>query len=73
MDVFEAVDSRIACRWFLDKPIDPNMVRNLIAGAARAASFSLSKWTSFDIRCRTTRESEKQMSNPILHSGTYIC
>ena len=20
MDVFEAVDSRIACRWFLDRP-----------------------------------------------------
>ena len=20
MDVFEAVDSRISCRWFLDKP-----------------------------------------------------
>ena len=38
MDVFEAVDSRIACRWFLDTPVDPNIVRNLIAGAARAAS-----------------------------------
>ena len=22
MDVFEAVDSRITCRWFLDKPVD---------------------------------------------------
>src|SRR5258708_1336393 len=38
MDVFEAVDSRIACRRFLDMPVDPNIVRNLIAGAARAAS-----------------------------------
>jgi len=38
MDVFEAVDSRISCRWFLDKPVDPAIVRDLIARAARAAS-----------------------------------
>ena len=38
MDVFEAVDSRISCRWFLDKPVDPQTVRDLIARAARAAS-----------------------------------
>jgi nitroreductase len=38
MDVFEAVDSRIACRWFLDKPVDAKIVRDLIARAARAAS-----------------------------------
>jgi len=38
MDVFEAVDSRISCRWFLDKPVAPDMVRALIVRAARAAS-----------------------------------
>jgi nitroreductase len=38
MDVFEAVDSRISCRWFLDKPVDAAIVRDLIARAARAAS-----------------------------------
>lgn len=38
MDVFEAVNSRIACRWFLDTPVEPDIVRNLIEGAARAAS-----------------------------------
>jgi len=38
MDVFEAVDSRISCRWFLDKAVDPNVVRDLIGRAARAAS-----------------------------------
>ena len=38
MDVFEAVDSRISCRWFLDKAVDPKIVRELIAKAARAAS-----------------------------------
>lgn len=38
MDVFSAVDSRIACRWFIDKPVDPKIVRDLIERAARAAS-----------------------------------
>jgi nitroreductase len=38
MDVFAAVESRISCRWFLDKPVDPHIVRELIARAARAAS-----------------------------------
>ena len=38
MDVFEAVDSRISCRWFLDTPVDRTIVRDLIAKAARAAS-----------------------------------
>src|ERR1700731_787044 len=38
MDVFEAVESRIACHWFLDKPVDATIVRDLIARAARAAS-----------------------------------
>jgi nitroreductase len=38
MDVFEAVDSRISCRWFLDKPVDRKIVRALIEKAARAAS-----------------------------------
>ena len=39
MDVkFEAVDSCIACRWFLDKPVDPDIIRDLIDRAARAAS-----------------------------------
>jgi nitroreductase len=38
MDVFEAVDSRISCRWFLDKPVDPTIVKELIVKAQRAAS-----------------------------------
>lgn len=38
MDVFEAIESRIACRWFLDRPVDQTIVRNLVAQAARAAS-----------------------------------
>ena len=38
MDVFEAVESRLSCRWFLDKPVDPDILRDLIERAARAAS-----------------------------------
>lgn len=38
MDVFAAVDSRIACRWFLDKPVDPGILRDILQRAARAAS-----------------------------------
>jgi nitroreductase len=38
MDVFEAVESRLSCRWFLNKPVDPKILRDLIDRAARAAS-----------------------------------
>jgi nitroreductase len=48
MDVFEAVDSRISCRWFLDKPVDQKIVRELIEKAARAASGgNLQPWRVF--------------------------
>ncbi len=38
MDVFEAVNSRFSCRGFLDRPVDPQVLRELITRAARAAS-----------------------------------
>src|ERR1051326_8431636 len=38
MDVLGAVDPRISCRWFLDRPVEQTIVRELIAKAARAAS-----------------------------------
>jgi nitroreductase len=48
MDVFEAVDSRIACRAFLDKPVDLNVVKELIIGAQRAASGgNLQSWNVY--------------------------
>ena len=50
MDVFEAINSRIACRQFLEKPVDPNIVRKLIEGAARAASSSnLQPWNVYAV------------------------
>src|ERR1700748_1153978 len=48
MDVFEAVDSRIACRAFFDKPVDLDIVKELIAKAARAASGgNLQSWNVY--------------------------
>src|SRR4051794_33383703 len=48
MDVFEAVDSRIACRQFFDKPVDPEIVKDLLARAARAASGgNLQSWNIY--------------------------
>jgi len=48
MDVFEAVASRIACRWFLDKPVDPKIVKDLIVRAQRAASGgNLQSWNIY--------------------------
>lgn len=38
MDIFEAVDTRLSCRAFLSKPVDPAIVRTLVEQAARAAS-----------------------------------
>src|SRR5258708_33014342 len=48
MDVFEAVDSRIACRHFFDKPVDLNIVKDILAKAARAASGgNLQSWNVY--------------------------
>src|SRR5260370_731580 len=38
MDVLEALESRISCRAFLDKPLDLSVVTALIEPPARAAS-----------------------------------
>jgi nitroreductase len=48
MDVFEAVDTRIACRAFLDRPVDLNVVKDLIVRAQRAASGgNLQSWNVY--------------------------
>jgi nitroreductase len=48
MDVFEAVDSRIACRAFLDKPVDLKIVKEIIVKAQRAASGgNLQSWNVY--------------------------
>jgi nitroreductase len=48
MDVFEAVDSRIACRHFFARPVDPKIVKDLIVKAQRAASGgNLQSWNVY--------------------------
>lgn len=45
MDIFEAVDGRFSCRAFLDRPVDPAILRELLERASRAASGSnLQPW-----------------------------
>jgi hypothetical protein len=52
MDVFEAVDSRIACRWFLDKPRynpPPNPVKEAdVRTAAYRARFDTDEYWELD-------------------------
>ena len=63
MDVFEAVDSRIACRWFLDKPVDSKIVRDLIERAARAASGgNLQSWQIYALAGAPLAELKAQVA-----------
>jgi nitroreductase len=63
MDVFEAVDSRLSCRWFLDKPVNPATVRELIARAARAASGgNLQPWHVYALAGGPLAEIKRQVA-----------
>jgi nitroreductase len=63
MDVFEAVDSRISCRRFLDQPVDPGLVRRLIAQAARAASGgNLQPWQVYALTGAALAELKRQVA-----------
>jgi len=66
MDVFEAVDSRYSCRGFLDKPIDPKIVRDLIARAARAASSgNLQPWHVYALTGAALADLKRQVAEHI--------
>ncbi len=66
MDVFEAVESRIACRWFLDKPIEPAIVRDLVERAARAASGgNLQPWHVYAVTGAPLAEIKRQVAEQI--------
>ena len=61
MDVFKAVNSRIACRHFLDQRVDPDIVRRLVEGAANAASSSnLQPWNVFAVTGEPFKEIKRQ-------------
>jgi nitroreductase len=66
MDVFEAVDSRISCRWFLDRPVDPALIRDVIARAARAASGgNLQPWQVYALAGAALAELKQQVAASI--------
>jgi nitroreductase len=66
MDVFEAVDSRIACRAFLDQPVDPKIVRDLIVRAQRAASGgNLQSWFVYALTGEPLKELKRQAAAAI--------
>ena len=61
MDVFEAIDSRISCRWFLDKPVDLNIVKDLIVRAQRAASGgNLQSWNVYALAGEALKELKRR-------------
>src|SRR5262245_27055032 len=63
MDVFEAVETRIACRQFLDTPVDLGIVRKLIADAARAASNSnVQPWNVYAVTGEPLRDLKRQVA-----------
>ncbi len=56
MDVFEAVNSRIACRAFLDKPVDLDHRQGSDRAGARAASGgNLQSWNVYALDRQTAR------------------
>jgi nitroreductase len=66
MDVFEAVNSRIACRRFLDTPVDHTIVRTLIEGAARAVSNgNLQPWNVYAVTGEPLKEIKRQATDAI--------
>jgi nitroreductase len=63
MNVFEAVDTRISCRWFLDKPVDQKIIRELLACAARAASGgNLQPWRVYALTGATLTELKRRVA-----------
>lgn len=68
MDVFEAVDSRIACRAFLDKPVDLEIVRELIVRAQRAASGgNLQSWNVYALANEPLADFKRVVAERIAH------
>ena len=66
MDVFEAVDSRISCRWFLDRPVDPAILRDIIGRAARVASGgNLQSWQLYALTGSALADIKRQVAEHI--------
>jgi nitroreductase len=68
LDVFEAVDSRLSCRWFHDKPVDPAIIRELIAKAARSASGgNLQPWQVYALTGAPLKQLTQRVLTHIAH------
>ena len=68
MDVFEAVDSRISCRAFLNKPVDQKIVRDLLQRAARAASGgNLQSWNIYALTGSALAEFKQIVQKRVAH------
>src|SRR5262245_19409435 len=66
MDVFEAVESRLSCRAFLDKPVNPVLVRDLITQASRAASGgNLQPWRVYALTGAPLAELKRKVARTI--------
>jgi nitroreductase len=66
MDVFAAVESRISCRAFLDKPVEPEIVAELIERAARAASGgNLQPWRVYALTGAPLAELKRRVARHI--------
>jgi nitroreductase len=63
MNVFDAIDTRLSCRAFLDKPVEPAIVRDLLAHAARAASGgNLQPWHVYALAGAPLAEIKEQVA-----------
>jgi nitroreductase len=69
MDVFEAINSRFACRQFIDRPVDLDIVRDLIHGATRAASsLNLQPWNVYAVTGEPLREIIRQVAEALAYN-----
>lgn len=66
MHVFEAVESRLSCRAFLDRPVDPKILRELLRRASRAASGgNLQPWFVYALTGRPLQEIRDRVAKAI--------
>ncbi|MCL4711173.1 MAG: nitroreductase [Pseudorhodoplanes sp.] len=66
MDLLEAIDTRFSCRSFSAKPVDADVVRTLIEGAARAASGgNLQPWRIYALTGQPLAELKRRVAAAI--------
>lgn len=67
MDVFKAVESRLSCRAYLDRPVDPAIVCDIVERAARVASSgNLQPWHVYVVTGAALSELKRQAAEAIV-------